>query len=67
MEKNIVEVVMNNKGEVIEKVADYIGFVSFANTIENLYRECLDNYDNAEDIEEYIADIFGKNIKGIAW
>lgn len=25
MEKNIVEVVMNNKGEVIEKVADYIG------------------------------------------
>ena len=36
MEKNIVEVVMNNKGEVIEKVADYIGVVSFANTIENL-------------------------------
>lgn len=25
MEKNIVEVVMNNKGEVVEKVADYIG------------------------------------------
>ena len=25
MEKNIVEVVINNKGEVIEKVADYIG------------------------------------------
>ena len=24
MEKNIVEVVMNNKGEVVEKVADYI-------------------------------------------
>ena len=67
MENNIVEVVMNNKGEVIEKVADYIGVVSFANTIENLYRECLDNYDNAEDIEEYIADIFGKNIQGLAW
>ena len=67
MEKNIVEVFMNNNGEVVEKVADYIGVVSFANTIENLYRECLDNYDNAEDIEEYIADIFGKNIQGLAW
>ena len=67
MEKNIVEVVMNNKGEVIEKVADYIGVVSFANTIENLYRECLDNYDNAEDIEEYIADCCGKNIQNLAW
>ena len=40
MEKNIVEVVMNNKGEVVEKVADYIGVESFANTIENLYRSC---------------------------
>lgn len=67
MEKNIVEVVMNNKGEVIEKVADYIGVVSFANTIENLYRECLDNYDNAEDIEEYLADCCGKNIQKLAW
>lgn len=38
MEKNIVEVVMNNKGEVIEKVADYIGVESFAKVIEGLYR-----------------------------
>lgn len=67
MRKNIVEVVMNNKGEVVEKVADYIGVESFANTIENLYRECLNNYDNAEDMEEYIADVFGKNIQSIAW
>lgn len=67
MEKNIVEVVMNNKGEVIEKVADYIGVVSFANTIENLYRECLDNYDNEEDIEEYLVDCCGKNIQKLAW
>ena len=58
MEKNIVEVVMNNNGEVVEKVADYIGVESFAKTIENLYRECLNNYDNAEDMEEYIADVF---------
>ena len=67
MEKNIVEVVMNNKGEVVEKVADYIGVESFAKTIENLYRECLNNYDNAEDMEEYIADVLGKNIQSLAW
>lgn len=67
MRKNIVEVVMNNKGEVVEKVADYIGVESFAKTIENLYRECLNNYDNAEDMEEYIADVFGKNIQSVAW
>lgn len=44
MEKNIVEVVINNKGEVAEKVADYIGVVSFAAVIESLYRECLDEF-----------------------
>lgn len=67
MEKNIVEVVMNNKGEAIEKVADYIGVASFAKTIEELYRECLENFDDAEDMEEYIADMFGKNIQSLAW
>lgn len=67
MEKNIVEVVMNNKGEVIEKVADYIGVKSFAKVIENLYRECLENFDDAEDMEEYIADLYGKNIQSLAW
>lgn len=67
MEKNIVEVVMNNKGEVVEKVADYIGVESFAKVIENLYRECLENFDDAEDMEEYIADVFEKNIQSIAW
>lgn len=56
MEKNIVEVVMNNKGEVIEKVADYIGVASFAKTIENLYRECLEKFDNAEDSEHANKD-----------
>ena len=35
---------MNNKGEVIEKVADYIGVESFAKVIENLYRECLEEF-----------------------
>ena len=67
MEKNIVEVVMNNKGEVIEKVADYIGCESFAKVIENLYRECLEEFDDAEDLEEYIADVFEKNIQSLAW
>lgn len=67
MEKNIWEYVMNNKGEVIEKVADYIGVKSFAKTIEGLYRECLENFDDADDLEEYIADLYGKNIQSLAW
>lgn len=67
MEKNIVEVVTNNKGEVIDRVADYIGVASFAKTIEELYRECLENFDDAEDMEEYIADVFEKNIQSLAW
>ena len=67
MEKNIVEVVTNNKGEVIEKVADYIGVESFAKVIESLYRECIENFDDAEDLEEYIADIFEKDIQSMAW
>ena len=67
MEKNIVEVVTNSKGEVIEKVADYIGVASFAKTIEELYRGCLENFDDADDMEEYIADVFEKNIQSLAW
>lgn len=67
MEKNIWEYVMNNKGEVIEKVADYIGVASFAAVIESLYRECLDEFDDSEDLEEYIADLYGKNIQSMAW
>ncbi len=56
MEKNIWEYVMNNKGEVIEKVADYIGVESFAKVIESLYRECLENFDDADDQERQIQD-----------
>lgn len=68
MRKNIVEVVSNNKGEVIEEVADYIGVESFAKTIEELYRECLENYDNAAEMEELIADYYGvDDIKSLAW
>lgn len=67
MEKNIWEYVMNNKGEVIEKVADYIGCESFAKVIENLYDECLENFDDADDLRVYIADVYEKNIQSLAW
>lgn len=66
MRKNIVEVDYNNQNEVIDEVADYIGVESFAKVIENLYRECLEDCDNPEDIEEYIADLYGKNIQSLA-
>lgn len=66
MEKNIVEYVMNGK-EVIEKIADYIGVESFSKVIQNLYRECLEEFDDSEDLEEYIADVFEKNIQSLAW
>ena len=67
MEKNIFEYVMNSKGEVIEKVADYIGVESFSKVIENLYNECLENFDDADELREYIADCCGKNIQTLAW
>ena len=67
MEKNIWEYVMNSKGEVIEKVADYIGVESFAKVIENLYNECLENFDDADELREYIADVCEKNIQAMAW
>ena len=66
MEKNIWEYVMNNKGEVVEKVADYIGVESFSKVIENLYNECLENFDDADELREYIADCCGKTIQDLA-
>lgn len=67
MEKNIVGEVLNCKGEVLEKIADYIGTKSFATVIENLYRECLEKFDDAEDLEEFISDFDGRNIQSMAW
>lgn len=67
MEKNNWEYVMNSKGEVVEKVADYIGVESFAKVIENLYDECLENFDDADELRVYIADVFEKNIQSMAW
>ena len=66
MEKNIWEYVTNSKGEVIEKVADYIGVESFSKVIENLYDECLENFDDADELRVYIADVYEKNIQGMA-
>ena len=66
MEKNIVEYFMR-EGEITERVADYISVKSFAKTIEKLYRECLDNFDDADDLEEYIADVLGENMQSLAW
>lgn len=66
MEKNIWEYVMNSKGEVIEKVADYIGVESFAKVIENLYNECLEKFDDADELRVYIADVCEKNIQSMA-
>lgn len=60
MGKNIVEIVSNIKGEVLEKVADYIGVISFSTVVENLYRECLENFDDKEEFEEYFNDLFGE-------
>lgn len=60
MEKNIVEIVSNINGEVLEKVADYIGVISFSTVVENLYRECLENFDDKEEFEEYFNDLFGE-------
>lgn len=61
MEKNIVTIRKNNRGEIIDKTADYIGVDAFAKYIEELYRECLDDFDDKEEIEEYINDCFGDN------
>lgn len=65
MEKNIWEYVINGK-EVVEKVADYIGVESFSKVIENLYDECLENFDDADELRVYIADVYGKNIQSMA-
>lgn len=54
MRKNIIEVVYNNQNEVIEEIADYIGVENFIKEIEKIYRECVDEYENAENILDYL-------------
>lgn len=69
MEKNIACVKQNNKGEIIETIADYIGVESFAKTLEGLYREVLEDYDNADEIETFLNDSYGCEdyIVSLAW
>ena len=65
MEKNIVETVTDQNGEV-KKIADYIGVSSFADTVEDIYREYLEGYDNSEEIEECLSDSVG-SIQWLSW
>lgn len=58
LRKNIVSVTSDKNGKVIEEIADYIGVEAFAKEIYNLYRECLDNYDDKEEFEQYINDLY---------
>lgn len=59
MEKNIVSESIDAKGNVIDSTADYIGVENFTKSIEELYRECLDNFDDKELFEQYINDLYG--------
>lgn len=56
MRKNIVEVSYNSQNEVIDEVADYIGVENFIKEIEKIYRECIDGYDNAQNILDCLND-----------
>lgn len=69
MEKNIVTITKNNKCEIIDKTADYIGVEAFAKEIEEIYRGCLDNFEDSEEFEQYINDLYGNQsyIKTLAW
>lgn len=58
MEKNIVEVVMNNKGEVVEKVADYIGVD--AESENEAVQKVQDAYNNSDIILD--ADNFSGEV-----
>ena len=69
MEKNIVTITKNSKGEEIDRTADYIGVEAFAQAIEKIYRGCLDNFEDSQEFEQYINDLYGDQnyIKTAAW
>lgn len=58
MEKNIVSEIRDNKGNIVERTADYIGVDHFTKTVYNLYRDCLDNFEDSEEFEEYLNETF---------
>lgn len=52
-------VTTDRDGNVTGETADYIGVEAFAKKIYNLYKECLDKYDdNEEEFEQYINDLY---------
>ena len=52
LRKNIVSVTTDRDGNVTGETADYIGVEAFAKEIYNLYKECLDKYDDNEEFEQ---------------
>lgn len=59
LRKNIVSVTTDRDGKVTSETADYIGVEAFAKEIYNLYKECLDYYEDKEEFEQYINDLYG--------
>lgn len=59
LRKNIVSVTTDRDGNVTSETADYIGVEAFTKEIYNLYKECLDNYEDKEEFEQYINDLYG--------
>ena len=60
LRKNIVSVTTDRDGNVAGETADYIGVEAFAKVIYNLYKECLDKYDDNEEFEQYINELYGE-------
>lgn len=59
LRKNIVSVTTDRDGNVTSETADYIGVEAFAKEIYDLYKECLDKYDDKDEFEQYINDLYG--------
>lgn len=59
LRKNIVSVTTDRDGNVTSETADYIGVEAFAKEIYDLYKECLDKYDDKEEFEQHINDLYG--------
>ena len=58
LRKNIVSVTTDREGNVTDEVADYIGVEAFAQSIYELYKECLDNFDNKDELEQHANDLY---------
>lgn len=56
LRKNIVSVTTDRDGNVTSETADYIGVEAFAKEIYKLYRECLDDFEDKEELGQYIEE-----------